>query len=288
MSTTPPRRIRFYDDDPKNLVAVNKYFADVVECIHVPPTLLVVGNELKGPDEYFRHIEENGGWDLTGEDADLAAVIRFLRSTGMTSQYSGVVQGLTLVELNDIRTWADSLPDPAAPYMQGTRVLTTPIRGKLFLDWDEVVSQLEGIAAPRTMAEAGTAGVTPLGFLKLCMGSRARFVAMKELIAYLIDTKGMEVHIVTNNGACKKNSVFQYVAQSLHPAITVNCCRDYRGDKGFCMSSLGITRMETVRLLTSFGTFKRGYMRKHGGQVSNHRIRAKYSKGLLQLLLNAS
>lgn len=286
--STSPSRIRFYDDDPKNLVAVNKYFP-AVECIHVPPTLLVEGNELKGPDEYFRHIEEHGGWDLAGEDADLAAVIGYLRRFGVTSQYSGVVQGLTSVGFSDIRTWVDSLPDPPAPYMQGTRVLTIPIRGKLFLDWDEVVSQLEGIAAPSTMAGMGTAGVTPLGFLKLCMGSRVRLVAMKELIAYLIDTKGMEVHIVTNNGACKENSVFQYVAQSLHPEITVNCCRDYRGgDKGFCVRSLGLTRMETVLLLTSFGTFKRGYMRKHGGRVSDHKIRAKYSKGLLQLLMNAS
>lgn len=278
-------RIRFYDDDPLNLQAVRKYYSTgVIDCIHVPPTLLSPGNELKGPDEYFRYVEEHGGWNFTGEDADLAAVIRFLRSHGATTQHA-VVQGLTEAAIFDIRAWADSLADPPVPYMQGTRALATPLRGKLFLDWDEVVSQLEGITTPRSMSDTARVGVTPLGYLKLCMGSRSRFVAMKEVVAYLIDVKQMEVHVVTNNGGCKsrdKNAVFSYVAKALHPAIVVNCCLDYRGDKGLCVSSLSLTRMENIRLVTPFGTFKRAYRKMRGG-VSESKIRAKYARGLFGL-----
>ncbi len=284
MSSTA--RIRFYDDDPHNLESVKKYYSDV-ECIHVPPTLLVPGMDLKGPDEYFRYIEEHGGWD--GRDDDLAAVIAYLRGHGLTTHHT-VVKGLTEADLADIRTWADSLADPPAPYMQGTRALATPIRGKLFLDWDEVVSQLEGIALPRSMSDSARVGVTPLGYLKLCMGSRARFTAMQEVLTHLIEDRNMEVHVVTNNGACKSrdaNAVFSYVARALHPAITVSCCRDYKGNKGLCVSALGLTRMEKVQLVTPFGRFKRAYRAyrtKKGSHVLDATIRAKYRKGLLFLV----
>lgn len=253
-----PCRIRFYDDDPRNIDAVNAAFPGVIESILVPRHPL-------GIADYYAYVE-TGGWDLHGADNDLRTVIAFLRSHNV--QEHTVVHALTLAHFDSIRTWAGGLPDPT-----GGRT----VRGKVFFDWDQVVSHLEGYAAPPRIVDLHANGLSESGYMKLCMGTRPRMQALQGLIVYLIG-RNVEVHIVTNNGGCSNTDnqpIFKYIANCLDPRLQVSCCKDY-ASKGVCIQARNISHLAFGRRVCTFGSFKRKY-KKH---ISKQKLLLKFQKGL--------
>jgi hypothetical protein len=258
-----PCRIRFYDDDPRNIDAVNAAYPGVIESILVPRHALGVG-------DYYNYIETTGGWDLDGADVDLRAVLVFLRQRNVQERV--VVHALTLAHFDSIRAWAGALPPPS-----GGRIT----RGKVFFDWDQVVSHLEGYVAPLQVDQLHANGLTASGYMKLCMGTRQRMDAFRGLVDYLIG-RNVEVHIVTNNGGCSNTDdqpTFRYIANSLDPRLQVSCCRTY-ASKGICIQARNISHLAFGRRVLSFGSFKRRY-KKH---ISSNKLLHKFQKGLRSII----
>ena len=278
-------RVRFYDDDINNIRNVQESYPSVIECIHVPYVYLnedcsppqpgqarrsTGENPLTRPNAYNEYLRRCGKWDLTGADEDLQRVIEL---TGNTYTEHVVAEGLNYMHVQDIFEWCNRLPD-----VDTTR---GRIRGKLFLDWDQVVNHLEGVSTPRTLAEyARYPGLTASGLAKYCLGSRARYDAFRNLFAYLF-SRNVRVYIVTNNGACRSRdptSAFQGLAHELHPEIRVVCCRvDYSGHKGQCIRGTRIAMLafgqERQRLM-SFGKFQKSYKKYRGKKALQKFVRA--------------
>jgi hypothetical protein len=282
-------RIRFYDDDDTNIASVERAFPGVIKCIHVPaeplehcrPTDPGVEPHLTAPNGYYRYIEECGGWDLAGADNDLARLLIFFRSfNSFVEEHAS--QALTEAHIADIRAWADSLPEVSAG-----------VRGKLFLDWDQVVSQLEGFLAPARLSDYRHAsyahfGVEMSAYAKLCLGTKARYDAMVNLFRHLLD-HNMEVHIVTNNGTCVNSlgdfDIFRPIVASMDPRIQVSCCKEapYGRNKGSCIRLRRLTTLAFGREVTSFGKFRAAYVKskKSGG---SRRAYLKFVHALNSLL----
>jgi hypothetical protein len=279
-------RIRFYDDSIVNINSVSTAFPGVIDCIHVPAVRLMhcrpgdagVEPNLTAPNGYFRFMEECGGWDLTGADEDLARLIAYFRAHNNLAE-PHVSQAVTLAHIADIRTWADSLPD-----------VTSGVRGKLFLDWDQVVSHLEGFLAPSRVSHLqhpSFAGIVPSGYAKLCLGTKERYDAMRGLFGHLLD-HNMEVHIVTNNGTCVNRmddfDFFRPMIATIDPRIQASCCKEvpYRGNKGMCILARDIAKLSFGRHVTSFGKFRAGYTKKKSN--SSRRAYLKFVHALNSLL----
>lgn len=282
-------RIRFYDDDIRNIVNVHRSFPGVIECIHVPPVPLrdckvqqqittpttptTDANPLVRKNGYLTYIEECGGWELDGMDKDLHQVMKYLRNSAGGTVEDIVVQGLNYMDVQNIFEWSNDLPD--------VDTASGEIRGKLFLDWDQVVNHLEGVPIPQLLEHIAKLGLTSSGITKYCVGKRARYDAFRNLFVHLFD-RNVHVYIVTNNGGCRNNdlsSPFQSLAMELHPRIGVVCCRkEYHGDKGFCIQVTGIAQLAFGRRhsMLSFGEFQRTY-KKHKGKKALQKFIKAYN-----------
>ena len=224
----PVRRIRFYDDDPGHITAVQQEFADKIQAIQVPRhPLVLTGTYL----EYLR--SPSSGWDLVGEDSDLGRMIVYFETHGLTHE-PVVSQGLQRQDFDDLRDWAERLPEQS-----GHR----RIKGKVFFDWDQVLNHLEGMRVHESMTLLRQVPeLTPSAYVKMCFGSKARYQMIHSTISMLI-RQNIEVHIVTNNGSCTNDdeeAVFSHIAAALNPRVQVHCCRTYP-NKAICIDERAIT-----------------------------------------------
>lgn len=223
----PVRRIRFYDDDPGHITAVQQEFADKIQAIQVPRhPLVLTGTYI----EYLRL--PSSGWDLAGEDSDLGRMIHYFETHGLTHE-PVVSQGLQRQDFDDLQDWAERLPEQSG----------RKIKGKVFFDWDQVLNHLEGMRVHASMTVLRQVPeLTPSAYVKMCFGTKDRYRMIRSTITMLI-RQNIEVHIVTNNGSCANDdeeAVFGHIAAALNPRVQVHCCRTYP-NKAICIDDRAIT-----------------------------------------------
>lgn len=242
---SPVRRIRFYDDDPGHITAVQEAFPDTIQSIQVPRHPLILSGRTYL--EYLR--SPSSGWDLTGEDADLGRMVEYFETHGLTNE-PVVSQGLQRQDFDDLQDWAERLPE-----QPGRR-----IKGKVFFDWDQVLNHLEGMRVHASITILRQVPeLSPSAYVKMCFGTNERYRMIHSTISMLM-RQGVEVHIVTNNAGCTNDdeeAIFGHIAAALNPRIQVHCCRTYP-NKAFCIDARAITSG------LSFGNRRR---RRNGGGV---------------------
>ncbi len=252
------KRIRFYDDNINHISSVNVQYPDRIEAIlvHERPivTNVTKSRMVEKLHDYVSHVEKNGGWDLLGEDKDLLKILRFYKSLPNVTDID-FSQGVTVAAFRELEEWGRRLPNKAA----GDR-----FKGKVFFDWDRVLNLMEGMYTPHdgmryTIQAMQDKGFEPSGYVKVCLGTKERYAALLRVISTLI-TEGIEVNIVTNNGACVNNptvmSQFHYIARALDPRVVVHCCNEFP-NKALCIDTRGIADG------VSFGKGRRNWKRKH-------------------------
>jgi hypothetical protein len=245
------KRIRFYDDNVGHITAVNREFGDMIEGIlvhQIPLMNCMTGDMVTMLRDYENYIQECGGWDLDGEDSDLNGVLAVYGK--IANAHEEISQALSIQDFDDLQAWAAELPDNP-----GRR-----FRGKVFFDWDQVLNHIEGMYVHPTIWQVrAQKNVEPSGYLKLCMGSKARMLKVKQTISYLF-AHDIEVNIVTNNGSCRNgdaDAVFGYISAALDPRIQVHCCKTYP-EKAACIRARDITQG------VAFGKSKKSKKRHHG------------------------
>lgn len=233
MAPEPVKRIRFYDDNNGHISAVNDEFGHMVEGFLVPQNPLlncITGEEINTLRGYEEYIRECGGWDFDGADKDLNELLEMYSK--IPNDHEEVSQALTDRDLDELREWAERLPENP-----GHR-----FKGKVFFDWDQVLNHIEGIYVAKTIQEVHDRNINQSAYLKLCMGSKARMLKVKQLVSFLF-AQDIEVNVVTNNGSCRNediDAVFGYITDVLDTRIQVHCCNTY-AHKADCIRERNIT-----------------------------------------------
>ena len=235
------KRIRFYDDNNYHIVSVEEKFPDRIDAIQVHELQILKpgGSPVESLHDYVKFVRKHGGWDLTGRDHDLKTILDFYMTfpDAYDVEFS---QGVTVEAFQELEKWARRLPARAP----GDR-----FKGKVFFDWDRVLNLMEGMYIPRdaatsrsTQAAMQAHNLHPRGYVKVCLGTKARYDALKKALRTLIVDNDIQVNIVTNNGSCANDddtSPFQYIAHFLDPLIVVHCCNMF-DHKAACIDTRGI------------------------------------------------
>lgn len=258
------KRIRFYDDNNNHIMSVARDFPDRIEAIqvHELPIVTPSGPPVESLYDYVKFVRTHGGWDLTGMDRDLKSILDYYMTfpNDYEVEFS---QGVTIEAFHELEDWARSLPARAP----GDR-----FKGKVFFDWDRVLNLMEGMYIPRDATSRSTQAAMqahklhPRGYVKVCLGTKARYDALKKALQTLIVDNDIQVNIVTNNGSCANDddtSPFQYIAHFLDPHIVVHCCNMFH-HKAACIDMRGIANG------VSFGKSNQRSNRKDIRMFVNH------------------
>lgn len=187
----PKKFYRFYDDSPDNIADVIAH--GNIECIHVPRM-----NSSK--KRYVKSVQEDGRWDLSGEDADLQQVLHALRSTGELDEDAS--DALTSTHMSELRRFVRSKPKKSC---------------RVMFDFDRVINRVEGMIAGKHK-DILAQGLNVSGLSKYHIGSKPRLEEFRRTIDECLK-HGAKVSVVTNNPGCN-DETFIPVLHFIHPAFT--------------------------------------------------------------------
>ena len=216
---------RFYDDSPDNVRDVARDMN--IECIQVPRSNKVVpkGSEDGGsPHDYARWVKKRGGWDLEGEDRDIADVLDYYLQRDSFGE-EDTSDSLTESMMRDLRTWAQTNRNARC----------------VIFDFDRVINLTEGIMSFDTPSDLHDAGLTVSGLTKYHMGTKQRMQLFRRVLNELV-RREVSVHVVSNNEAALTKT-FVAVLHNLHPVFSresVHASKDFP-TKLHCIRQRGLT-----------------------------------------------
>jgi len=209
---TTPQYVRFYDDSPENIADVITHGS--IECIHVPRVNTILPHGMS----YNSFVRTQGGWKLSGKDADLLQVLDTLQSDEDVEEFS---DSLTEAHMSELRQWVRKKPKGSC---------------RVMFDFDRVINHVEGMIAGslKTIQEQK---LNVPGLAKYHIGTKARWQTFRKTIDELLKHE-TNVSVVTNNPGCQDES-FVAVLHFLHPVFTkenVHCSHRF-ANKLNCMSA---------------------------------------------------
>lgn len=237
------KKVRFYDDN-QDYLRLHPRLHEVVDTVWVQRTPLMnrSGELIRTGNEYIAYLRASGGWDLRGEDRDLADLLADLEA--LNEERVIVAAGLTETHIRDLRRFVRELP--SVPKSQ-------KVRGVVIFDWDEVLNVREGFHR--------VSNHPPSAYLKYAMGTKARLSSIRSCLD-LMRANDVAVHIATNNTGCASD-LFQSMARELHTSLIVHCCyvKNYR-TKSDCItveSMIPSHLLQTTRSSSSSSTMGGAY-----------------------------
>ena len=164
-------------------------------------------------------MRDEGGWDLSGRDADLQQVLHALKSAGELDEDAS--DALTSAHMSELRRFVRSKPKGSC---------------RIMFDFDRVINQVEGMIAGKHK-DILAQGLNVSGLSKYHIGTKARLEEFRRTIDECLKY-GAKVSVVTNNPGCN-DETFVPVLHFIHPAFTeknVHCSFRF-ANKLNCMSA---------------------------------------------------
>lgn len=271
-----PPMYRFYDDDMGNILRVhesNIVSKDlVIHCIHVPPK----NTEPAGPvgtEDFSEDTSKMNYSDYVEKQFADSSYTEVKKMTSQKMEERKTTDGLTSTALLELQQWGNSVH----AIKTTNRLELEHITPKVFFDFDLVINRVDSLALPTTKSLFRIDNITddekfslflPLAVsrweflyggaeacIQYAVGSPERLEQIRNTINHLV-TKGIEVHIVTNNRFCNfdrdriSHALLYLVMNKLHSSLTrdkVHCGYRYGNDKLLMLYEKGLIPRPSLR-----------------------------------------